>query len=92
MFELLRYKYVFLGISGLLVVASVVLVTFFGLTPGTDLVGGTRWQMRFENQSVAVSEIVETLKSVGVEAIATQNQEGIITVRLGAIDEPAHAA
>lgn len=46
MFEILRSQRIFIGISGVLVAASIVAVIVFGLTPGTDLVGGTRWQVR----------------------------------------------
>lgn len=99
MFELLRYKNLFLGVSAVLVVASVVAVIVFGLTPGTDLVGGTRWQVRFPDAfsdgtvgvPVGTGAVVDALKAAGVEASVSINEEGIVTVRLGAIDEPLHA-
>lgn len=92
MFELIKNRNIFIGISSVFIVASIACVIVFGLTPGTDLVGGTRWQMRFLDGAVNVSAIQETLKGVGAETLVTINDEGIITIRLGAIDEPAHAA
>ncbi len=92
MFELLRYKSWFLGFSAILMAVSIAAVVVFGLTPGTDLLGGTRWQIRFTDGSVETAAVVEALKSAGAEAHATVNEEGIITIRVGAIDEPLHAA
>lgn len=92
MFELLRYKSIFIGISGVLVAASITAVIVFGLTPGTDLAGGTRWQVRFPDGAVDASAVVGTLKDAGAEASASVSEEGIVTIRLGAIDEPVHVA
>lgn len=98
MFELIKNRNIFLGISSVLMVASIVCVVVFGLTPGTDLVGGTRWQVKFSDGAIGTSAVQETLKSAGADllagqagATATRNQEGVVTIRLGAIDEPAHA-
>ncbi|MFH0806730.1 MAG: protein translocase subunit SecF [Candidatus Brennerbacteria bacterium] len=92
MFELIKNRKIFLGISGVLLVASIACVIVFGLTPGTDLVGGTRWQVKFSDGAVSTSAIHETLKNAGAETLATVNDENIITIRLGVIDEPVHAA
>lgn len=91
MFELLKYRWWFLGLSAVLVVASIVMVIVFGLTPGTDLVGGTRWQVRFAEGGVTNTAIAEALRNAGVEASVTSNDEGVVTIRLGAIDESLHA-
>lgn len=91
MFELIKNRNIFLGISSVLMVASIACVIAFGLAPGTDLVGGTRWQVKFSDGAVSASAIQETLKGAGTEAAVTVNDESIITIRLGAIDEPAHA-
>jgi preprotein translocase subunit SecF len=91
MFELIKNRNIFLGISGALVVASVVCVALFGLTPGTDLAGGTRWQITFSDGAIGTGAVVEALQRIGAEAMATVSGDGVITIRLGAIDEPVHA-
>ncbi|MDP3975257.1 MAG: protein translocase subunit SecF [Candidatus Jorgensenbacteria bacterium] len=91
MFELIRHRNLFLGLSGVLVLASIVALIVFGLTPGTDLAGGTRWQVIFPEGAVDVSMITSALHGIGVEAIVTEGDENIFTIRLGAIDEATHA-
>ncbi len=45
MIDVIKYKNIFLGISGTLVIVSVILVFALGFRPGIDLVGGTSWQI-----------------------------------------------
>ena len=44
--NIIKYKYIFLSISGILILASVVSVFVFGLKPGIDFVGGALWQIK----------------------------------------------
>ncbi|MBI2279032.1 MAG: protein translocase subunit SecF [Candidatus Brennerbacteria bacterium] len=95
--NLIKYKNIFLGFSGALVAVSAAALLAFGLVPGADLTGGTRWQVKFA-QNVSASAVVEILKAAGADssaqagAAATINEEGVVTIRLGPIDEPLHAA
>ncbi len=45
-------KYLFLGFSGLLVVASIVTIGMFGLKQGIDFTGGTMWQIGVHDDAV----------------------------------------
>lgn len=50
--NIIGHKGIFLTISSVLVVASVVAVTLFGFKPGIDFTGGTLWQIKSDDQSV----------------------------------------
>lgn len=45
-------KYIFLGFSGLLIVASILAISMFGLRQGIDFTGGTMWQVRMRDAAV----------------------------------------
>lgn len=92
MFNLIRHRSLFLGISGVLVLMSVAVLAVFGLTPGTDLAGGTRWQVFFPDGAPAEAAVMDALRAAGAEVKVTKNEEGIFTIRLPVIDEAAHAA
>lgn len=57
MINVVKNKNIFLSISLALVVASIISVSVFGLTPGVDFSGGTLWEVRFENSDISASEI-----------------------------------
>ncbi|MFA6135998.1 MAG: protein translocase subunit SecF [Candidatus Paceibacterota bacterium] len=43
-------KYIFLSVSGVLVLASLVFIAVFGFKPGIDFTGGTSWQIKLEDK------------------------------------------
>lgn len=44
--NIIKHRKIFLSVSGILVLASIVAVAIFGLRPGIDFVGGTLWQIK----------------------------------------------
>lgn len=44
--DIIKYKYIFLSVSGILILASVISVSVFGFNLGIDFVGGTLWQIK----------------------------------------------
>ena len=57
--NIVKYKYIFLSVSGILILASVVSVSVFGLKPGIDFVGGTLWQIKstIDNQQLTTDNV-----------------------------------
>lgn len=51
MLNIIGHKYIFLTISGLLVLAAVLAIGYFGLKQGIDFVGGAQWQIRLVGNS-----------------------------------------
>lgn len=47
--DIIKYKYIFLSVSGIFILASVISVSVFGFNLGIDFVGGTLWQIKATN-------------------------------------------
>ncbi len=89
--NLIKYKYIFLGISAALVLLSWVFVGMFGLKKGIDLEGGTEWSIRIE----PAPEIKELQKILGEirgkeNASVKKAGDGTFILRLEDIGEEAH--
>jgi preprotein translocase subunit SecF len=62
--QVIGYHKIFLSISGILIGLSIVAILVFGLRLGIDFVGGTLWQIRFQNVDLEKKSIaIETLKN-----------------------------
>lgn len=92
--NIVKYKYVFLSVSGILILASVVSVFVFGFKPGIDFVGGTLWQIKLTTDSEQlttdnVRDFFENdLKEKNVSVYSAE--EGSFLIRLGHLSEEKH--
>ncbi|MBT4153028.1 MAG: protein translocase subunit SecF [Candidatus Magasanikbacteria bacterium] len=59
-------------ISGVLFIASLVLLAVFGLKPGIDFTGGSLIELRFTQERPALHEVQETLAGIGFEGSSVQ--------------------
>ncbi len=92
MFDLIKYKYLFIGFSALLMALAVVSMIVFGFKAGVDLNGGTLWQIKLQNQ-VATADLEAYLRdSLGLEdAGVTKDSSGqIFLIRAKEISEEDH--
>lgn len=55
--NIIGHKGIFLTISSILVVASIVAIAIFGFRPGVDFTGGTLWQIKTNNQSINETDL-----------------------------------
>ncbi len=83
MLNIIKYKFVFLAISGLLVVASIASIAVLGLKPGIDFVGGVSWQLQFN--ALPDREAVTAILPAG--ALITPQEEGRMLIRLPDLSE-----
>ena len=44
--NIIGHRKIFLSISGILVLASIIAIAVFGFQPGIDFAGGTMWQVK----------------------------------------------
>ena len=90
--NVIGHKWIYLSVSGLLVAASVVVIFAIGFRPGIDFVGGTLWEMKFNEKSIAREALetffVDNLKIADV--IVTPITEGSLIVRSPEIKEVDH--
>ncbi|MDP3999146.1 MAG: protein translocase subunit SecF [bacterium] len=82
MFDLIKYKKLFIGFSGALTVLAILSMVIFGFRQGIDFVGGTLWQVKFTGQAVTSEALEVALKDkLGLEnflVTASENNEFLI--------------
>ncbi|MBI2406429.1 MAG: protein translocase subunit SecF [Candidatus Harrisonbacteria bacterium] len=87
-------KYLFLGFSGLLVVASIVAIGALGLKQGIDFTGGTMWQVALGDAGVSADGVkaflMDELK-LNDAIITPQPSTESFLIRTKEIDESHHA-
>ncbi|MEK7465408.1 MAG: protein translocase subunit SecF [Patescibacteria group bacterium] len=91
-FDVIGKRNYFLGFSGALVLASIVLVILFGLRPGIDLTGGTQWQVRLGG-NVMEEALKNVLRPVqGMDVFVKKMDDGTFLLRLPHLEEGARKA
>lgn len=91
--NIIRYKYVFLAISGFLMAAAVISLFVFGLKQGIDFSGGTLWQLKIADIEVSREALVKMLAEelqVKEFAINADLETKTFLIRLGELNEDDH--
>lgn len=91
--NIIGHKYIFLTVSGILVLVSIATIAFWGLKLGIDFTGGSLLEVEFKNRQLGVDEIRKILREVGLENATIQplGEKGVI-LRFKDIDENTHQA
>ncbi|MCX6736613.1 MAG: protein translocase subunit SecF [Candidatus Parcubacteria bacterium] len=90
-FEFIKHRKIFYGLS--IAITLVCLFSFFawGLKPGIDFVGGTRWQVDFKNGAPEHTVLEETLKANNInDAVIDYSGGQSVIMRLKTITEAEH--
>lgn len=82
-------KYIFLGISGALVIMSILSIIVFGLSQGIDFKGGTLWQVGGVGLEELKQFIVEDLKIADATFIPESGSNSVI-IRMRETSEESH--
>lgn len=82
---IIKNKFIFLSISGVLVLASIFSIFYFGFRQGIDFAGGTLWQIQSENISGK-----EILQEIFPESVVTPVEGGSFLIRLPEFTEEQH--
>lgn len=62
--NLIKFRYIFFFISGVLIITSIAAVFAYGLKPGIDFTGGTLWQIAItQNNAEQTQNYIEELKN-----------------------------
>lgn len=91
--NIIKYRYIFLSISGILVLISVAAVLIFGLKTGIDFVGGTLWQIKLINGQRLMTNDIKIFfeKNLELKNVAVFPAEGgDFLIRLAHISEEEH--
>lgn len=71
MLNIVKTKYIWFSLSGLLLIGSLVMLVLWGLRPSIEFTGGTLWEIDFTGTRPAAND----LRSVVGAAISAQNSE-----------------
>lgn len=89
--KVLDYKYIFLGISGLLIVVSFLSVAVFGLRFGIDFTGGSLMEVRYRNEVPSIEEVGKNLEKLGLGSLVAQSTgDRTLLLRFEHVDEEKH--
>jgi len=71
-FDFMGTRFVWIGISAVLIIASLILFFTKGLNYGVDFTGGVEMNVRFSDATVETQKVREAMKAVKVEDIQVQ--------------------
>ncbi len=92
--NIIKYRYIFLSISGFLILAGIFSVAVFGLKAGVDFIGGTLWQIELtaDIQKFTTNDLRDffekDLEIKNAAVFPAENQSFLI--RFGHISEEEH--
>lgn len=91
MLNIISHKYIFLTISGILVLGSILAIVFWGLKLGIDYTGGSLLEVEFAEQRPAAEEIRKILEGFGLGGAVIQlTGEKEVILRFKEIEESTH--
>lgn len=89
--DIIAKRNIFLGFSGIIVIASIVAIVIFGLKPGIDLVGGTQWNIVVKNEEANEVSITETIVgTTDKEILVKTASDGSYFIRMADTGEEIH--
>jgi len=90
MIPFIKYRKIYFGVSGILVLASIIFLILFGLNLGVDFVGGSSLEVEFKDKKPEISEIQEKLSSFDLKRLSIQivgEKGAILTIKEKNISE-----
>jgi preprotein translocase subunit SecF len=81
--DLIKHRYLFLGVSAVITLVSILALVFFNLKPGIDLRGGTQWQFTLGRDASESAVLDVFFKTTDIRDIAVRKaNDGSFMVRL----------
>lgn len=89
-YRIIQKRKIFLSLSTLAAVISVVALFTWGLNFGIDFTGGSLMEVEYKNYQPSISEIQDSLKSVGLHNLVIQPTENSTILRFKENSEEIH--
>jgi len=91
MIQFTKHRKIYFGLSGGLIIASIIALLVFELKPGIDFTGGSILEIEYAGERTSNEEVLEKLKEFDLGNIYIQQtgEKGII-IRMKDIDEEMH--
>ncbi len=80
MYNIIQRRKIWLGISGILVIISIVFLVIWGLKLGIDFTGGSLLEVRFNKERPTINEVQESLEGLDLGSLIIQpiDENGMI--------------
>lgn len=91
-YKIIQKRKIFLSLSSLAVVVSVLALIFWGLNFGIDFTGGSLLEVEFKNYQPTITEVQDGLKDVKLSNLVIQPTENSTILRFKENDEATHQA
>ncbi len=91
-YKIIQKRKIFLTISSLAVVASIVALFVWGLNFGIDFTGGSLMEVEFKNYKPSVTEIQDSLQGTDLHGLVIQPTESSVILRFKENTEDVHQA
>ncbi|MFA5753758.1 MAG: protein translocase subunit SecF [Patescibacteria group bacterium] len=91
-YRIIQKRKVFLSLSTLAVVASILALIFWGLNFGIDFTGGSLLEVEFKNYQPTIAEIQDGLKDTGLHNLVVQPTSDSVLLRFQENTEESHQA
>lgn len=89
-YRIIQKRKIFLSVSTLAVVASILALVFWGLKFGIDFTGGSLMEVEFSNYRPTITEIQDSLKDANLHNLVIQPTENSTILRFQENTEEAH--
>jgi len=80
MINVIKYRWVFLGISAILIALSIFALTNFGLKEGIDFTGGSLWQLKVNATPTEISNFFENDLKLPLSSISHDESTGVYSL------------
>lgn len=91
-YRIIQKRKIFLSLSSLAVVASILALIFWGLNFGVDFTGGSLMEVEFKNYQPTMTEISDGLKDVDLHNLTIQPTQDSTILRFKEDTEAVHQA
>lgn len=91
-YQIIQKRKIFLSLSTLAIVASVLALIFWGLNFGVDFTGGSLLEVEFKNYQPNLTEIQDSLKPASLHNLIIQPTNDSVILRFQENTEEAHQA
>lgn len=87
----IKYKKIYFAFSAILIIASILVLAFWGLKPGIDFTGGTIMELKYQEERPSNQEIIQKLEDFDLGTVYVQptGERGVI-IRTKDISEQTH--
>lgn len=92
-YKIIKYRKLWLIVSAAITIVSIIALAIWGLKPGLDFTGGSLLEVKYASSQPSVSQIQDSLKSVGISSLIVQPAEnGAVILRFQETTQDKHLA